>query len=62
MVANLAGGAGFERGAEVQRKLMAKEVLVNPCIGAAPLGAPQQAAIKRTGFGKVGDVIGEVKD
>ena len=46
MLTHLAGVGGGKRSAQMQRNLVAKEIEIDPCIGAAPLTAAQYRAVK----------------
>jgi hypothetical protein len=61
VLADMAGGGGLERLAQVQGDLVAEEVEIDPGGGAAALCAAQHAAVEAPRHVQVGDVEGEMK-
>jgi hypothetical protein len=61
-VPHVAGQGGCKRCTEVQRHLVAKKIKVHPGAGAASFLTTQYAPVKTTGYVKVGDMDGEVKE
>jgi hypothetical protein len=61
VVADTARVAGFERFAQMQRDLVREKVEIDPSVGGATFLATEHIAVKATGFVKVGDMEGEMK-
>jgi hypothetical protein len=62
MIPDFSGPTGGKDGAEMQGNLVAKEVEIDPGLGAASRTAAQQATVKGAGLVQIIYVVGEVKD